>query len=1108
MTVADQGAPGRGARVRRRAADALIVIYGVATLIALAGWLARRLRMPPFVALETAFGLVNVPVAHTLVSAVALGLNTIALSRRKRLGLWGVAFWQLAGAYVGLIEVARLPHWPEIEQWWEARELVIVLDLLSIPLGALLLVVLWWLRSEFPARALAGSWPRALLTLGGGMLLSSGTTWLLLRHAAGLDPHRARMVTLRIVARSFGLTGGGYSGGPAGGTVAAPPLWIGQVSSAMIALTLVLTVLVFLRTARDPHAWSGPTELALRSLVRDSPEADSLAYFATRRDKSAVMSPDGRAAVAYRVLHGVSLSSGDPVGDPASWRAAINAWREEALSYGWVPAVIAASAAGARAYAESGLMVLALGDEAVLDASRFSLAAPVFAEVRQAVRRARASGVEVRIVRQNDLTDEERVLIPRLAHDWRHGGTERGFSMALGRLLDPADASTLFVLASDASGALVGLLGFVPWGRSGASLDLMRRSPDAPNGTTELMVTQVLERGGEVGVHRVSLNFCMFRRVYADAATLGAGTLTRLNHSVLGFLDRFWQLERLYRTNRRYYPQWVPRYVCYQDGVALPRVLFVMGVAEGFLPGFLTARDTRRRQLTAVEAAKATAIATREPAAAPRMRRPSAEERVRREHAAAMEASGMPCYPPAGPAVPDSIASVLRTADWDGTGRPVDVSGRLGRFRDHGGVAFTDLSDGTASVQVIAERDVLTAPVLDALVRWCDRGDLIRVRGIPTRSGTGTRSLRVTGWSMQAKCLRPLAGPDWIEPESRARRRSEDLIAHPGAARVLRTRAAVVHALRGVLDRHGFLEVETPILQTVHGGANARPFVTHLNAYATDVTLRIAPELALKRLVVGGLGPLYEIGRNFRNEGADSTHNPEFTSLEAYLPHADYAVMRKLTEELLRAAAIAASGRPVLPLPSGVVDLAGPIRTVPVLDAVSDAVGMPVRIDTPRSELVALAREHGVAVSDAAGAGVLIERLYGALVECRTTRPTFYVDFPLETSPLARPHRGQPGLAERWDLVISGLELGTAYSELTDPADQRRRLTAQSLLAAGGDPEAMEVDEDFLAALELGMPPCGGLGLGVDRLVMLLTGQPIRGVLALPFVRPSVGVPS
>ena len=361
---------------------------------------------------------------------------------------------------------------------------------------------------------------------------------------------------------------------------------------------------------------------------------------------------------------------------------------------------------------------------------------------------------------------------------------------------------------------------------------------------------------------------------------------------------------------------------------------------------------------------------------------------------------------------------------------------------------------------------------------------------------------------MASKSLHPIPFDSFTDPEARLRRRSTDLLVHPDQMQNLRLRTAVIKALRARLDAEGFLEVETPILHTVHGGASAHPFRTYINAYGEDLTLRIAPELYLKRLVVGGSGPVYELGRDFRNEGADATHNPEFTVLEAYRPYADYVQMRELTERLIKDAAQAVFGSVSLPLGRKasservVRDVSGPWRVVSVCDALSEALGRRVDVQTDFEELLALAQQHGVRVHEGMGPGAIVEELYGELVEVHTVEPTFYTDFPAETSPLAAPHRSVPGLAERWDLVINGMEMGCAYSELADPLVQRERLTEQSLKAASGDLEAMEVDEDFLYALETGMPPTGGLGLGVDRLVMLLAQTQIRGVLSFPFVKP------
>jgi lysyl-tRNA synthetase class 2 len=307
--------------------------------------------------------------------------------------------------------------------------------------------------------------------------------------------------------------------------------------------------------------------------------------------------------------------------------------------------------------------------------------------------------------------------------------------------------------------------------------------------------------------------------------------------------------------------------------------------------------------------------------------------------------------------------------------------------------------------------------------------------------------------------------------------------------------------MRAALARRGFVEVETPMLHPIQGGASARPFVTRSNAYDTDLFLRIAPELYLKRLAVGGLGRVFELSRSFRNEGVDATHNPEFTSVEAYQAWADYTDMRHLTCDLVREVATAVHGSPVARRGDHTCDLSGDWPVVAVHDAVGAAVGIALTSESPVDEVAAACRAHGVPTPDGATAGVLVLALYDALVEPATTAPTFYVDFPLETSPLTRTHRADPRLAERWDLVAWGTEIGTAYTELVDPLEQRERLVEQARRRAV-DIESMEVDEDFLSALEYAMPPTGGLGLGVDRIVMMLTGVGIRETLAFPFVRP------
>ncbi|HEX9335611.1 MAG TPA: bifunctional lysylphosphatidylglycerol synthetase/lysine--tRNA ligase LysX, partial [Pseudonocardiaceae bacterium] len=438
------------------------------------------------------------------------------------------------------------------------------------------------------------------------------------------------------------------------------------------------------------------------------------------------------------------------------------------------------------------------------------------------------------------------------------------------------------------------------------------------------------------------------------------------------------------------------------------------------------------------------------------------------------------------------------------TGQLVAVAGRVIALRELGGLCFARLRDFSGELQVMLAAGQLGDIGLHQWRAGVDLGDHVGVRGEVITSRRGELSVLAKEWTVTAKCLHPL--PDkhkgLADEETRVRARYLDIAVNPESARMVRQRADVLRAVRDFLHELDYVEVETPMLQSVHGGANARPFVTHSNAYDMRMYLRIAPELYLKRLCVAGVDRVFELNRNFRNEGADASHNPEFTMLEAYQAYADYTTMRHLMCDLVRHAAIAAHGRPVAVRPDGEHDLSGDWPVIGVYDAVSAALGAVVTPDTSPAELRGLLRAAGLAGHDERGHGDLVQAAYDALVEPRTVGPTFYTDFPAEVSPLTRPHRQDPRKAERWDLVAFGTELGTAYSELTDPLEQRSRLAEQSLRAASGDVDAMELDEDFLRALEHGMPPTGGLGLGVDRLLMMLTGATIRQTVLFPFVRP------
>ncbi|MGI8647223.1 MAG: lysine--tRNA ligase [Acidimicrobiales bacterium] len=439
------------------------------------------------------------------------------------------------------------------------------------------------------------------------------------------------------------------------------------------------------------------------------------------------------------------------------------------------------------------------------------------------------------------------------------------------------------------------------------------------------------------------------------------------------------------------------------------------------------------------------------------------------------------------------------------SGHIVSISGRVMFLRTGGKLCFATVQegDGTTLQLMLSLAKVGT----EALAEWksqIDIGDFVSVTGEVISSKRGELSVLADKWMMAAKALRPL--PITHKPmaeESRVRRRYLDLILRPAARDIVRTRSATLRSMRSFFDTRDFMEVETPMLQVQHGGAAARPFVTHINAYDIDLYLRIAPELYLKRCMVGGMERVFEVNRNFRNEGADSSHSPEFAMLECYEAYGDYNSMATLTRELVQYVARQVCGSEVARHVDGSEhDLSGIWRSIELYDAISHALGEHVSVATPQKTLLDYAGKHQIDVNPGWGPGKIAEEIFEKLVVPGLLEPTFVRDYPVETAPLTRDHRQQPGLTEKWDLYVRGFELATAYSELVDPVIQRERLLAQARLSAQGDDEAMQLDEEFLQAMEYAMPPCGGMGMGIDRLLMLLTGLGIRETILFPLVRP------
>ncbi|QLQ09608.1 MAG: lysine--tRNA ligase [Nocardioidaceae bacterium] len=438
------------------------------------------------------------------------------------------------------------------------------------------------------------------------------------------------------------------------------------------------------------------------------------------------------------------------------------------------------------------------------------------------------------------------------------------------------------------------------------------------------------------------------------------------------------------------------------------------------------------------------------------------------------------------------------------TGEVVSIAGRVIFLRNTGKLCFARLREGNgAELQVMLSVADLGEEELAEFKALVDIGDFLGVTGEVITSRRGELSVQATSWVMVAKTLRPM--PNEYRPlndEARVRLRYVDMIVNSEARDIVRVKAAVLKSLRGTLDDQSYLEVETPILQLTNGGAAARPFKTYLNAFDQEMLLRIALELDLKKAMIGGVDRVYEIGRTFRNEGLDSTHAAEFSMLEAYCAYGDINTMKALTRDLILNAARVVGRTRIAGRNDEPIDLEAPWRSVSMLELISEKVGEDIDSGTDLDTLKKHAANHGIELQPHWNAGEVALELYEQLVEHTLIQPTFVEDYPESVRPLAKPHRDKPGLVEAFDLIINGVELVAAYTELNDPVIQRERLTEQSLLAAAGDPEAMDLDEAFLRAMEFGMPPAGGMGMGIDRLVMLLTGVGIRESILFPLLRP------
>ena len=501
----------------------------------------------------------------------------------------------------------------------------------------------------------------------------------------------------------------------------------------------------------------------------------------------------------------------------------------------------------------------------------------------------------------------------------------------------------------------------------------------------------------------------------------------------------------------------------------------------------------------------------------------SEQEIVRRNSLAEMRKSGIDPYPAAEYVVTGYTDEIKENFKDDAPVRHVSIAGRIMSRRIMGKASFMELKDSRGRIQVYISRDDL-CPGEDKdqynvlFKKLLDMGDFVGVEGFVFRTQMGEITVHAEKLTVLSKSLRPLpvvkmkdgvTYDAFSDPELRFRQRYVDLIVNDGVKDTFLQRATVLRTLRKVLDDAGYTEVETPTLQAIAGGASARPFITHFNALDIDMYMRIATELYLKRLIVGGFEGVYEIGKNFRNEGMDRNHNPEFTCMELYVQYKDYNWMMSFTEKLLETICIAVNGKPEREIDGKVISFKAPYRRLPILDAIKEKTGFDLNGKTEEEiRKIAVEDLKMETIDESFGKGKLIDEIFGEFCEGSFIQPTFIIDYPVEMSPLTKMHRSKPGLTERFELMVNGKELANAYSELNDPIDQRERFVEQMRLADKGDDEAMIIDNDFIRALEYGMPPTSGIGIGIDRLTMLMTGQTtIQEVLLFPQMRPEKVIP-
>lgn len=839
-------------------------------------------------------------------------------------------------------------------------------------------------------------------------------------------------------------------------------------------------------------------ELRIRQLLAQHGEQDSLGYFATRRDKMVIFAPDTKAAITYRILGGISLASADPIGSEASWPAAIHEWLKEARENGLIPAVLAAGERGVRYYQQHGLKALELGDEAVIDVQEFSAPSRQRTPLLKAARRLQLAGYKAQVRRQKDIPTTELYSLTLRAAQWREKHKERGgFSMALSRLGEPADDRCVLVEAFDPAGMLQGLLSLVPWGRHGLSLDFMCANRSGQSGLSEFMIHELVAASPRLDVSRISLNFVMFRSVFEQASRVGAGAFILGYRACLRLLSRTVQLESLYRFTVKSDPRWHPRFSCFPHVHQVPRITWMSLTAEGYLLYWRQIPLPHSEGDTASFVDTVQEISKQPPSIKKRIsgRKVHRADRSRREKLNKYGEGGNEPYMMSF--VTDSELAAVRKQFCElpsntRSGQSCRVAGRVVAKREMGKVCFLVLSDFNGNIQAILDAQVLGRCHLREIVRQIDLGDMLGVKGEILKSQRGELSVLVCEWVLTAKCLHPF-------PLERARESGESRLERPSYLELITCKESremvlleyrVRSALQKCLIQRNFQEVETPI-GLVHRfrQENTHRFLSS-NITSPYIYMQNASGLYLKSLCVAGMGRIFEFSRGVCSK-AEQTPDQEVTSLELYQVYTDYLGAIDLARELIQQATRTALGREIVEghkCESVVkIDISGQWNVIPVHAAVAAALHSPITIETEHDELVRACTCAGVAIPTDASSEQLVMCAFEQLVVTTTVQPTFYIDYPLSSSPFTRQTRHDSRLAERWGLFAFGVEIATGSSELTDPIERQRRSTLQLFDAATAvDSNAVELEEELLLALEYGMPPTASLKMRLDRVLVIL----------------------